>query len=115
MLPVATPPDTGSIERAIWESCSSLDAPKSRDSAFRNIKQLLELTDNIRTPGKKVRDFAEARLVVIRGKILDLKAMERALSELVGRCKGRGELTGRPVAAFVSEENITLKSGDCHE
>ena len=80
-----------------------------------DIKQLLDLTGNIRTPRRKVREFAEARLAVIQRKLRDLKAMERALSGLVGRCDGRGELTGCPIADFVSGEISTPQAHNCHE
>ena len=83
--------------------------------SLQDIKHLLELTGDIHTPRKMVRDYAEARLTVIRRKIKDLKAMERILSGLVGRCDGRGELKGCPIADFVGGEIPTSKKGDCHE
>ena len=83
--------------------------------SLQDIKQLLDLTGNIRTPRRKVREFAEARLAVIRRKLRDLKAMERALSGLVGRCDGRGELKGCPIADFVSGEISTPQPINCHE
>lgn len=86
--------------------------------SLQDIRQLLELTGNIRTPRRKVRDFAEARLEVIRGKIRDLEAMEKALSGLVARCDGRGALKGCPIADFVAGEPCcptTAEGGSCHE
>ncbi|HRX55447.1 MAG TPA: heavy metal-responsive transcriptional regulator [Verrucomicrobiales bacterium] len=83
--------------------------------SLQDIKQLLELTGNIRTPRGKVRDFAETRLAVIRRKIRDLRAMERALSALVNRCDGRGELHGCPIADFVSGDKTTITKVNCHE
>lgn len=91
---------------------------RSQDLGFRlhDIKQILDLTGNIKTPRKKVRDFAEARLSVIREKIIHLQAMERALGSLVARCDGKGALKGCPIAEFIGG-TLTLKStGEpCHE
>ena len=72
-----------------------------------DIKQLLDLTGDIRTPRKMVRDFAGARLELIRKKIRDLKAMEKSLTKLIGRCNGVGTLEGCPIAEFIG--------GHCHE
>jgi Hg(II)-responsive transcriptional regulator len=82
---------------------------RSQDLGFslQDIRQILELTNNIKTPRKKVRDFAEARLSVIRQKIRDLRAMESALGSLVARCDGKGALKGCPIAEFIG--------GQCHE
>ncbi|MES2658597.1 MAG: MerR family transcriptional regulator [Verrucomicrobiota bacterium] len=82
--------------------------------SLQDIAQLLELTGNIRTPRKKVREFATARLEVIRGKIRDLQAMERALGTLVAGCDGKGPLKGCPIAEFVVDGNANKKGG-CHE
>lgn len=83
--------------------------------SLQDIKQLLTLTGNINTPRMKVRDFAEARLTLIRQKIRDLKAMEKALSGLVTRCDGRGELRGCPIAEFVGGRCQSSNEGNCHE
>lgn len=79
-----------------------------------DIKQLMQLTGDIKTPRKKVREFAAARLETIRMKIAALKAMEKALGNLVKRCDGKGELHGCPIAEFVGATNTKLK-GHCHE
>ncbi|MEO5714906.1 MAG: MerR family transcriptional regulator [Luteolibacter sp.] len=80
---------------------------RSQDLGFslQDIRQILDLTNNIRTPRKKVRDFAEARLAVIRQKISDLRAMESALGNLVARCDGKGALKGCPIAEFIGGRN----------
>ncbi len=78
-----------------------------------DIKQILELTKNIRTPRKKVRDFAEARLLVIQQKIRDLRAMESALGNLVRQCDGKGPLKGCPIADFIEGHNSN--GNQCHE
>ena len=83
--------------------------------SLQDIKLLLALTGNIKTPRKKVRDFADARLALIRQKLRDLKAMEKALSALITRCDGRGELRGCPIAEFVGGEFKTSKGGNYHE
>lgn len=82
--------------------------------SLQDIAQLLELTGNIRTPRKKVREFAAARLELIRGKIRDLQAMERALGKLVADCDGRGEMKGCPIVEFVAGGNSSEKGG-CDE
>lgn len=78
------------------------------------IKELMDLTGNIRTPRAKVRKFAEARLLSIREKIQTLKAMERALGELVTKCNGTGPLTGCPIVEFV-EGKKSKSHRSCHE
>ena len=81
--------------------------------SLNDIAQLLQLTGNIRTPRKNVRDFAEARLSVIRQKIADLQAMERALGSLVTQCDGKGALKGCPIAGFIGGKKSNLSN--CHE
>lgn len=78
------------------------------------IKQLMQLTGDIKTPRKKVREFAAVRLESIRMKIAALKAMEKALGNLVKQCDGKGALHGCPIAEFVGGTNAKLK-GHCHE
>lgn len=82
--------------------------------SLQDIAQLLALTGNIRTPRKKVREFAAARLDLIRGKIRDLQAMERALGKLVTDCDGVGAMKGCPIVEFVAGESSNQKGG-CHE
>lgn len=79
-----------------------------------DIKQLLQLTGSIRTPRQKVRTFAEARLALIRQKIRDLRAMERALGGLVTQCDGKGALQGCPIVEFLGGEAFETKE-HCHE
>lgn len=81
--------------------------------SLHDIGHLLELTGNIRTTRKKVREFAAARLDAIRGKIRDLQAMERALGKLVTECDGKGPLKGCPIADFVTGDHH--EGGCCHE
>ena len=90
---------------------------RAQDLGFslQDIKQLLQLTGNIKTPRKTVRDFAEARLVVIRQKISDLQAMEKSLSRLVAQCSGKGALQGCPIAEFIGGQNIKPQGENCHE
>jgi DNA-binding transcriptional MerR regulator len=78
------------------------------------IKELMSLTGNIRTPRRQVREFAKARLTTIRQKIKALRAMERALGDLVDKCDGSGPLTGCPIVEFVGGKNNKSKGG-CHE
>jgi MerR family copper efflux transcriptional regulator len=82
--------------------------------SLQDIAQLLALTGNIRTPRKEVREFAAARLDLIRGKIHDLQAMERALGKLVSDCDGKGAMKGCPIVEFVAGGNSNGKGG-CHE
>lgn len=83
--------------------------------SLQDIKQLLDLTGSISTPRKKVRDFAETRLEVIRRKIRHLQAMECTLAGLVQQCDGRGALKGCPIADFVSGHTKPTQGGPCHE
>ncbi len=81
--------------------------------SLNDIAQLLQLTGNIKTPRKNVRDFAEARLSVIRQKIADLQAMEHSLGNLVAQCDGKGALKGCPIAGFIGGKKSNLSN--CHE
>jgi MerR family transcriptional regulator, copper efflux regulator len=69
--------------------------------SLQDIKHLLQFTENIRTPRKEVREFAETRLSIVRQKIRDLRAMERALGILVKQCDGHGTLNECPIVEFV--------------
>lgn len=102
--------DAGDLERLQF-------IRRAQDLGFslQDIKQLLQLTGNIKTPRKTVRDFAEARLVVIRQKISDLQAMEQSLSRLVAQCSGKGALQGCPIAEFIGGQNIKPQGENCHE
>ena len=102
--------DAGDLERLQF-------IRRAQDLGFslQDIKQLLQLTGNIKTPRKTVRDFAEARLVVIRQKISDLQAMEKSLSRLVAQCSGKGALQGCPIAEFIGGQNIKPQGENCHE
>lgn len=92
---------------------------RSQDLGFSlgDIQALLALTGNIRTPRREVRDFAEARLGVIRQKIEHLQAMERALAGLVTKCSGKGRLEGCPIADFLAGAPAPSDSPltHCHE
>lgn len=59
-------------------------------------------------------EFTKARLLTICEKIKVLRAMERALGELVEKCDGTGPLTGCPIAEFTGGKNNKRK-GACHE
>jgi MerR family copper efflux transcriptional regulator len=82
--------------------------------SLNDIKELLQLTGSIRTPRQKVRTFAETRLALIRQKIRDLRAMERALGGLVTQCDGKGALQGCPIVEFLGGETVETKE-HCHE
>lgn len=74
---------------------------------LQEIGRLLQLMKTSGTPRKELRDFAEERLQVIRRKLRDLKAMERALGKLVTECDGQGSLRGCPIAEFLGGEDLT--------
>ncbi len=90
---------------------------RAQDLGFslQDIKEILELTGNIKTPRKRVRDCAVARLSVIRDKIRDLASMERALADLVTRCDGKGTLKGCPIAEFIGGQTPEPVKENCHE
>lgn len=86
---------------------------RARQSGFglQDIRSLLRLTADPATPRRKVRDFAKARLALIRRKIAALQAMEAALADLVSRCDGRGGLKGCPIAGLAGEAAGCTGSG----
>lgn len=86
---------------------------RSKDLGFslRDIKELLELTENPKRPRKNLRDLATDRLHLIREKIRDLKAMEKTLAGLVTECDGKGEVKGCPIADFVVEGRSPISKG----
>jgi DNA-binding transcriptional MerR regulator len=90
---------------------------RSQDLGFslQDIRQILDLTGNLKTPRKKVRDFAAARLTLIREKITHLRAMENALGSLVARCDGKGALKGCPIAEFIGGSPLNPHQDSCHE
>jgi MerR family transcriptional regulator, mercuric resistance operon regulatory protein len=51
------------------------------------VRTLLALADQRRRPCAEVRVVAAAHLDDVKGKIADLKAMERALTETIARCE----------------------------
>ena len=51
------------------------------------VRTLLALADQRRRPCAEVRGVAAAHLDDVKGKIADLKAMEQALTETIGRCE----------------------------
>src|SRR5215469_5838297 len=51
------------------------------------VRKLLTLADQRRRPCAEVRLVAEAHLEDVRGKIADLRRMERVLKETVARCQ----------------------------
>ena len=51
------------------------------------VRRLLTLADQRRRPCAEVRVVAEAHLKDVKGKIADLRRMERVLNETVARCK----------------------------
>jgi MerR family mercuric resistance operon transcriptional regulator len=64
---------------------------RSRELGFalEDIRALLDLSDSRRPACREVRDLAAEHLKAVRGKIEDLRRMERVLAEMVARC-GRG-------------------------
>ncbi|HWB01464.1 MAG TPA: MerR family transcriptional regulator [Verrucomicrobiales bacterium] len=89
---------------------------RAQDLGFslQEIGELIRLTGDITTPRKKVRELAAERLEEIKRKLATLRAMERALGNLVKQCDGKGELQGCPIAEFVGGKNTQTKGG-CHE
>jgi len=66
------------------------------------VRTLLSLS-NRGGPGAcaDVRELAESHLVEVRGKIADLRAMERVLADAVRRCAA-GEVPGCPIIDALS-------------
>ncbi len=86
---------------------------RSKELGFslREIEELLNLTENPTGPRKDLRAFANDHLQVIRGKIKDLKSMEKALSHLVKDCDGKGQIKGCPIAEFMIDGDPTNTKG----
>lgn len=102
--------DEGDLERLQFIS-------RSQELGFSlsEIKELMELTGNTRTPKAKVREVAGVRLASIREKIKTLRAMEKALGSLVEQCDGTGAIKGCPIIDFIGGKIRTKKQGKCHE
>jgi len=52
-----------------------------------DVRKLLTLADQRRRPCAEVRAVAAAHLDDVKGKIADLKAMERVLADTIARCE----------------------------
>ena len=85
---------------------------RSKELGFslRDIREFMDLTGNIQTPRKELLNFAKHRLALIREKIRDLRAMEKALAALVSECDGKGQVKGCPIAEFLVEGQKTQSS-----
>jgi MerR family copper efflux transcriptional regulator len=63
--------------------------------------ELLRLADGGTRP--KVRAIAQARLNQIESSIRELTALRSVLADLLGRCRGKGTVTGCPIVESLSE------------
>jgi MerR family mercuric resistance operon transcriptional regulator len=68
------------------------------------VRRLLRLADQKSKSCSKVRDLAAQHLTDIRGRIADLKRMERVLSRLVDACSN-GELADCPLLEALAQPN----------
>ena len=93
---------------------SFISRSKELGFSLRDIKEFMDLTGNPRTPRRELREFASARLRLIRQKIRDLRAMEKALSGLVSECDGEGQVKGCPIAEFVVDRRNAKKRKEKH-
>lgn len=73
--------------------------------SLNDIKVLLSMADGKVVGCKEVRRFAETRLSKIRAQIVNLNAMERALSELLRQCALSEKITDCPILESLSEGN----------
>lgn len=51
----------------------------------------------------EVRELASAKLAAIEEKLHDLQHMQATLTDLVGRCSGRGKVDGCPILESLSD------------
>ena len=61
------------------------------------VRELLALRVRPGVTCAEVRETAERKAIEVRGKIADLRAIERALEKLTASCTGRGPLSECPI------------------
>lgn len=62
-----------------------------------DIAELLQLTDSTSASRREVRALAEQKVESVRERIEDLRRIEQQLTELIGKCSGRGPVPGCPI------------------
>ncbi len=72
--------------------------------SLREIRELLALRVQPGVTCAKVRERAERKISEVRGKIADLKSIERALRKLTASCSGRGPATDCPILEHLDGE-----------
>jgi len=72
--------------------------------AVDDLRKLLSLVDRRRITCGEVKTAALAHLADVRGRIADLRRMERTLADTVARCRG-GEVPDCPIIDTLSRSN----------
>ncbi|MDE2580207.1 MAG: helix-turn-helix domain-containing protein [Rhodospirillales bacterium] len=65
------------------------------------VRALLQLAAASEVPCAAVKDLAAAHLAAVRTKIADLRAMQKALTGLIGQCDVRGDTADQPGCPLV--------------
>jgi len=81
--------------------------------SLKEIAELLALRVDPNTTRRDVKRRAESKIADINEKIQTLKEMKKALTKLVGLCRGRGPTSGCPILeALDSKKNETGNKED---
>ena len=102
---------SGTCERIVF-----IKRAQTLGFTLKEIAELLSLADNPSGKRSEVRALAEKKLNAIREKLLDLGRMEQTLSALVGKCSGRGRISGCPIIDAITspqEDEPTKGAQDC--
>ncbi len=91
------PPDTVQRIRFIQRG-------KELGFTLREIKGLLELRVDPDTTCVELRDQATEKVADVKQKIVDLKAIERALRKLINTCSGSGPVDDCPILKHLERE-----------
>ncbi len=75
------------------------------------VRELLALRVRPGVTCAEVRDTAERKVIEVRQKIADLRAIERALEKLTAACTGRGPLSECPILENLDGEFPGRESG----
>lgn len=101
--------DTGDLERLQF-----VQRAQGLGFSLLEIKELMSLSGDSGRSRHDVRELAGARLTLIKEKVIALRAMGRALSDLIASCDGNGPIEGCPIIESISGKNNNSK-GRRHE
>lgn len=87
------------------KSLTFIKRAKGIGFSLNDIKVLLGMADGKMRHCAEVREFAETRLAKIRSRILDLKAMEKTLTDLVRQCNSARNIAECPILETLTWRN----------